>query len=107
MLENGLGMQDPVGVWDPALLRVFESELGLQDLVGFRDPVGFTSDGAIASFKRPRSVELKHGRISMMATIGLSTTTETLHAISTLKICCKEVWRLLKVSNTSLYVTKR
>ena len=51
-------------------LRAFESELGVQDPVGFWDPVGFTSDGDVASFKRRRSVELKHGRISMMATMG-------------------------------------
>ena len=42
----------------------------MQDPVGFWDPVGFTSDGDVASFKRRRSVELKHGRISMMATMG-------------------------------------
>ena len=57
----------------------------MQDPVGFWDPVGFTSDGDVASFKRRRSVELKHGRISMMATMGLSTATKTLRAISTLK----------------------
>ena len=54
-------------------LRAFESELGVQDPVGFWDPVGFTSDGDVAAFKRRRSVELKHGRISMMAAMGLST----------------------------------
>ena len=42
----------------------------MQAPVGFWDPVGFTSDGDVASFKRRRSVELKHGRISMMATMG-------------------------------------
>merc|ERR1712151_1081588 len=46
-------------------LRAFESELGVQDPVGFWDPLGFTSDGDVASFKRRRSVELKHGRVSM------------------------------------------
>ena len=51
-------------------LRAFENELGVQAPVGFWDPVGFTSDGDVASFKRRRSVELKHGRISMMATMG-------------------------------------
>ena len=50
----------------------FENELGVQAPVGFWDPVGFTSDGDVASFKRRRSVELKHGRISMMATMGVS-----------------------------------
>eukprot|EP00439_Symbiodinium_sp_Y106_P058322 s3393_g8.t1 len=44
-----------------------------QDPVGFWDPVGFTSDGDVATFKRRRSVELKHGRISMMATMGYIT----------------------------------
>ena len=51
-------------------LRAFENELGVQAPVGFWDPVGFTSDGDVAAFKRRRSVELKHGRISMMATMG-------------------------------------
>ena len=53
-------------------LRAFENELGVQAPVGFWDPVGFTADGDVASFKRRRSVELKHGRISMMATMGAS-----------------------------------
>ncbi|CAJ1338173.1 unnamed protein product, partial [Effrenium voratum] len=51
-------------------LKAFESELGVQAPVGFWDPVGFTSDGDVATFKRRRSVELKHGRISMMAAMG-------------------------------------
>merc|ERR550537_1138522 len=54
-------------------LRAFESELGVQEPVGFWDPAGFTSDGDVAKFKRRRSVELKHGRISMMATMGYIT----------------------------------
>merc|ERR1719403_158500 len=54
-------------------LRAFENELGVQDPVGFWDPVGFTSDGDELAFKRRRWVELKHGRISMLATIGYIT----------------------------------
>eukprot|EP00434_Breviolum_minutum_P042849 symbB.v1.2.038157.t2/scaffold5850.1/size23116/1 len=54
-------------------LRAFENELGVQAPVGFWDPVGFTADGDVAAFKRRRSVELKHGRISMMATMGYIT----------------------------------
>eukprot|EP00435_Cladocopium_sp_Y103_P073387 s129_g43.t1 len=54
-------------------LCAFENELGVQAPVGFWDPVGFTSDGDVAAFKRRRSVELKHGRISMMATMGYIT----------------------------------
>merc|ERR1711959_121218 len=54
-------------------LRAFESELGVQEPVGFWDPAGFTADGDVASFKRRRSVELKHGRICMLATMGYIT----------------------------------
>merc|ERR1719291_1351664 len=51
----------------------FENELGVQSPVGFYDPVGFTADGDVASFRRRRSVELKHGRISMLACMGYMT----------------------------------
>merc|ERR1719411_988546 len=54
-------------------LRAFESELGVQAPVGFWDPVGFTKDGDEASFKRRRSVEIKNGRICMLATMGYIT----------------------------------
>jgi len=54
-------------------LCAFESELGVQEPVGFWDPAGFTADGDLAKFKRRRSVELKHGRICMMATMGYIT----------------------------------
>merc|ERR1712088_1215102 len=54
-------------------LRAFESELGVQAPVGFFDPIGFTKDGDESSFKRRRSVEIKHGRICMLATMGYIT----------------------------------
>merc|ERR1711953_1400964 len=54
-------------------LRAFENELGVQAPVGFFDPVGFTKDGDEFSFKRRRSVEIKHGRICMLATMGYIT----------------------------------
>ena len=47
--------------------------MGVQDLVGFWDPLSFTSTGDVAAFRRRRSVELKHGRISMLATMGYIT----------------------------------
>merc|ERR1711972_426898 len=50
--------------FDPA------TELGVQEPLGFWDPLGFTSDNDEAAFKRRRSVELKHGRVCMAATIG-------------------------------------
>merc|ERR1712127_173468 len=51
-------------------LRAFENELGVQAPVGYWDPLGFTADGNVASFKRRRSVEIKHSRVCMMASIG-------------------------------------
>merc|ERR1712079_632034 len=54
-------------------LRAFENELGVQAPVGFWDPVGFTSEGNVERFKRRRETEIKHGRISMLATMGYIT----------------------------------
>ncbi|CAE8634065.1 unnamed protein product [Polarella glacialis] len=51
-------------------LRAFESETGIQPPVGFWDPLGLAASGNAADFKRRREVELKHGRVSMFATIG-------------------------------------
>eukprot|EP00931_Biecheleriopsis_adriatica_P079850 TRINITY_DN531_c0_g1_i10.p1 TRINITY_DN531_c0_g1~~TRINITY_DN531_c0_g1_i10.p1 ORF type:complete len:237 (-),score=58.32 TRINITY_DN531_c0_g1_i10:98-712(-) len=51
-------------------LRAFENELGVQAPVGFFDPLGFTKDGNEANFKRRRQVELKNGRVAMWATLG-------------------------------------
>jgi hypothetical protein len=51
-------------------LRAFESELGVQEPVGFWDPLGLSADGDAATFKRRRAAEIKHGRICMYATIG-------------------------------------
>merc|ERR1712232_1059746 len=54
-------------------LRAFESELGVQSPTGFWDPLGFTRDGSEENFKRRRASEIKHGRISMLATMGYIT----------------------------------
>jgi len=54
-------------------LRAFEDELGVQQPVGFWDPIGFTSDGDVENFNRRRETEIKHGRISMLATMGYIT----------------------------------
>merc|ERR1712039_585432 len=51
-------------------LRAFENETGVQAPVGFWDPLGLSSSGLVSEFNRRREVELKHGRISMAATIG-------------------------------------
>merc|ERR1719436_507468 len=54
-------------------LRAFENELGVQAPVGFWDPVGFTKDGDADAFKRRRETEIKHGRVAMLATMGYIT----------------------------------
>jgi len=41
--------------------------------VDFWDPLGFTKEGDVRSFKLRRTLELKHGRISMLATMGYLT----------------------------------
>merc|ERR1719284_255621 len=48
----------------------FEGSVGDQESLGFWDPAGFTKDGDVEKFKRRREVEIKHGRVSMLATIG-------------------------------------
>merc|ERR1712129_399789 len=40
---------------------------------GFWDPAGFAADGDAENFTRRRETEIKHGRISMLATMGYIT----------------------------------
>jgi len=51
-------------------LNAFENELGAQPPLGFFDPLGLVSDGDEEKFARLRYVEVKHGRISMLAVLG-------------------------------------
>lgn len=53
-------------MWLPA----FEDELGVQAPVGYWDPLGLARDGDADAFYRRRCTEVKHGRVSMIATIG-------------------------------------
>merc|ERR1712227_494339 len=54
-------------------LRAFENELGIQAPVGFFDPLGLAKDGDVDAFNRRRETEIKHGRISMLAAMGYIT----------------------------------
>merc|ERR1719320_1570413 len=54
-------------------LRAFENELGVQPPVGFWDPLGLAADGDVEVFTRRRETEIKHGRVSMLATMGYIT----------------------------------
>eukprot|EP01041_Mallomonas_annulata_P006037 gene6037-biopygen2909 len=48
----------------------FENALGAQPPLGFWDPLGLLKDADQARFDRLRYVEVKHGRISMLAVLG-------------------------------------
>merc|ERR1711935_213515 len=67
----------PWGDWEQytasPLRGAFENELGVQSPFGFWDPLGLAADGNVERFKRRRETEIKHGRISMLATIGYMT----------------------------------
>mmetsp|Transcript_18829 Transcript_18829/g.17045 ORF Transcript_18829/g.17045 Transcript_18829/m.17045 type:complete len:200 (+) Transcript_18829:42-641(+) len=58
-----------------ALKMSFESEIGAQAPLGFWDPLGLLKDADAARFERLRTVETKHGRISMLAILGHLVTT--------------------------------
>eukprot|EP01041_Mallomonas_annulata_P004182 gene4182-biopygen1994 len=48
----------------------FENALGAQAPLGFWDPLGLLKDADQARFDRLRYVEVKHGRIGMLAILG-------------------------------------
>merc|ERR1712087_880552 len=62
-----------------ALNMAFESELGVQAPLGFFDPLGLLDDADQEKFDRLRYVEIKHGRISMLAFLGNIITSAGIH----------------------------
>jgi hypothetical protein len=60
---------------DATELKVFEKEVGAQAPLGFFDPLGLLANADETRFDRLRYVELKHGRISMLAILGHLATT--------------------------------
>jgi len=48
-----------------------KGEIGACDPLLFWDPIGFCEGGTKEDFDRRRAVELKHGRLAMVATIGM------------------------------------
>ncbi|CAK8995608.1 unnamed protein product [Durusdinium trenchii] len=81
-LQSSLAASTAVGVLAAAVVRArqtkqsstglkaFENELGVQAPLGFWDPAGLSSDGDAREFYRRRVVEIKHGRVSMLACTG-------------------------------------
>jgi len=60
-------------------MNAFEDELGAQPPLGFFDPLGLVEDGDQEKFDRLRYVEIKHGRISMLAFLGQIVTRAGIH----------------------------
>jgi hypothetical protein len=58
-----------------AICVSFENEIGAQPPLGFFDPLGLLNGADAARFNRLRYVELKHGRVSMLAVVGHMVTT--------------------------------
>lgn len=58
-----------------ALDLSFENEIGAQPPLGLFDPLGLLNDADAARFNRLRYVELKHGRVAMLAVLGHMATT--------------------------------
>eukprot|EP00526_Cylindrotheca_closterium_P023669 CAMPEP_0113620964 /NCGR_PEP_ID=MMETSP0017_2-20120614/10697_1 /TAXON_ID=2856 /ORGANISM="Cylindrotheca closterium" /LENGTH=196 /DNA_ID=CAMNT_0000530667 /DNA_START=100 /DNA_END=690 /DNA_ORIENTATION=- /assembly_acc=CAM_ASM_000147 len=48
----------------------FANEIGAQVPLGYWDPLGLCADGNKENFDRLRYVELKHGRVAMLAVVG-------------------------------------
>ena len=63
----------PIGKATTAL-NAFEEELGVQPPLGFWDPLGLLADADQEKFDRLRAVEIKHGRICQLGVIGYLTT---------------------------------
>ncbi|GAX20588.1 hypothetical protein FisN_3Hh562 [Fistulifera solaris] len=51
-------------------LNAYENELGVQTPTGFYDPLGMLNNASQARFDRLREVEIKHGRVCMLAVAG-------------------------------------
>ena len=66
--------KDAARVTSVATNMAFESDFGATAPLGFFDPLGLVEDGDQEKFDRLRYVEIKHGRISMLAVAGYLTT---------------------------------
>lgn len=53
-----------------AAKSAFANEIGAQMPLGYWDPLGICADDNKANFDRLRYVELKHGRVAMLAVVG-------------------------------------
>jgi len=63
--------QANTGFWDSADGQIPDREVGAMAPLGFWDPCGLSTNISDETFRKYRTAELKHGRISMLATAGL------------------------------------
>lgn len=55
----------------PSIIQAFQNVPGVSKPLGFFDPLGFSKDKSTIEFKKYQESELKHGRIAMLASLGL------------------------------------
>lgn len=67
---NGAALTTASKASNSAMKMTFESEIGAQAPIGFWDPLGLVADADQERFDRLRYVEIKHGRIAMLAVAG-------------------------------------
>merc|ERR1719232_811806 len=67
------------GARSSSLRMAFESELGVQEPLGFFDPLNLLEDADQERFDRLRYVEVKHGRVCMLAFLGQIVTRAGIH----------------------------
>jgi len=67
--------QQRAGRCSKTVVKAFEQEVGAQPPLGFWDPLGLLENADQDRFDRLREVELKHGRVSMLAVLGHVVTT--------------------------------
>merc|ERR1711988_1045106 len=66
--QTAVTRSGPTAAHSADITMSVESELGVLPPVGYFDPLGFGKDEN--RFARRRAVEIKHGRVSMLATVG-------------------------------------
>jgi len=66
---NGPALRPRAAARSSAVMS-FESEIGAQPPLGFFDPLGLLNEADQERFDRLRYVEVKHGRICMLAVLG-------------------------------------
>merc|ERR1719246_260336 len=66
--------------------NAFEDVLGVQAPLGYWDPLGMLDNASSAQFDRLRYVEIKHGRVAMLAFLGNIITRAGLHLPGSLNV---------------------